>query len=408
MLNTDSNMSYMALFATSLETPSLFAQMSAMWAVGVVVGAPIGSAFAANAVLTWRWALYINIPFVGLGLAFAAYCAPSHVLRPGPIRERLARLDPVGVLFNMITPSLFALALTLSGPLWAWGSNASIGIWVAFFTSLVLWSIQQYFCILTTAEDRAFPLHILPRRDLQPIWVASACAGSTYAVTLYYTPLFFAFTRRFGPLQQTVRILPFILVFIFVVLLTGTLLPRVGKRYGFVYVAAGVVTASSAATLAVAMRQGVSDAQVMACVAVIGLGLGMHFQHGAAIISNAHHEHDSTEDSDDNLQRAQVDSLAVFNLAQMGGIAVTLTAASAVFENVGYHSLVHVIGSERYTSHEIREALAGVSSSVWQSADTRVLQKCVEAVASVIAKEFYIVTASAVICLVCGLLLLKK
>ena len=405
--NSDSNMSYLTNTAVTQQAPVLFARMSAMWAVGVVVGAPIGSAFVANPTLTWRWALYINIPFVGLGLAIAAFCAPSHVFSTDPMRARLYQLDPVGIFLNMLTPSLFALALTLSGPVWAWGSSSSISFWIAFGVCFVMWVVQQYFCLFTTRPDRAMPLHILSRHDLQPLWIASACAGSTYAVTLYYTPLFFAFARVFGPLEQTVRFLPFILVFILIVLLTGAALPRVGRRYGLVYIAAGVITLSAGVAITITLREDVSDVQVMALCAVIGCGLGLHFQSAGIIhsVNEAFHNRHTAMASSDQLRRDQFDSITVLNFAQMGGIAVTLAAASAVFENVGYNSLVNALGDTEYSRHQVREALAGVSSSFWQSAEPAVLERSLEAVTRVIAKEFYIVAASAAFCLVCGLIM---
>ena len=383
----------MAVLATPSESPRLFAIISAMWAVGLVIGPPVGSGFAENPHATWRWALYFNLPLMGLVLILAIICVPSYSLAPKtPLLRRLAQIDPLGVMFNIAAPMLFAIAATFSGPIWAWGSGASIAVWVVFGVVFVAWILQQHFCIFTTAEERAFPMHMLPRLDLLPIWIASGCAGGAYAVTLYYIPLFFAFARGRGSMEQTVRMLPFILVFIVVVLLTGATLPAIG-RYKIIYIMAGSATLAGGAAMVATMDSNVSEAQVMGFEALIGLGLGMHFQHGLAI-SNVINKEDPGD---------RVDSSIICNMSLMGGVAAVLAMAGCIFQNVGFNLLADAIGTENYTDKDLREALAGASSVVWQSRDPRVLSRGIDAVTEVIADEFYIVVASAALCLVCAI-----
>lgn len=366
--------------------------LSAMWAVGLVVGGPVGSAFAENESATWRWAFYLNIPLVGIALVLALFCLPSHSLASkDSVWKRITKLDPIGVFFNLSVPILFAIATTFSGPIWAWGSAPSIVLWVVFGLTFIGWILQQTFCIFTTAEERAFPMHLLPRLDLVPLWIASGCAGAAYAVTLYYIPLFFAFARGHEALQQTVRLLPFILVFIVVVLFTGAVLPIIG-RYKIVYLIAGSFTLAGASAMAATLDENTSEAQVMGLEALIGIGLGMHFQHALGI-SNVINKN----------ARDRVDSAVISNMVQMGGIAIILAIAGCVFQNVGYNLLVDAIGTDDYSEQELREALAGVSSVVWQSRDPMVLSRGIQAVTEVIAREFYIVVASGALCLVCAI-----
>lgn len=110
------------------------------------------------------------------------------------------------------------------------------------------------------------------------VWIASACAGSAYAITLIYTPLLFlAFTRGADALRQSVRLLPFTLPFIATLLLTGSLLPIV-RRYKLIYVAAGVATVGVSAAMAVTLSDRTSsDARVLGLEALLGISLGLHF-----------------------------------------------------------------------------------------------------------------------------------
>ncbi|KAL5356108.1 major facilitator superfamily domain-containing protein [Aspergillus floccosus] len=393
-LTQDSNLTFVAVFATPTETPRLLGVLGALWAVGIVIGGPIGSAFAANEHATWRWALYLNLPWAGLGLLVVLICFPRKYLGPDiSVAARIAAVDPIGIVLNLAAPILLALALEFSGPIWAWGSAASIACWVVFGVVLVAWGVQQYWCIGTSPSQRAIPVHLLTRVDLLPLWIASGCAGASYAVTLYYLPLFFAFTRGYSALEQTVHLLPFILVFIAVVMSVGGLLPVFG-RYNIIYIVAGSTTLAGASVMVATLSPGVSDAQVLGLEALIGVGLGCSLQHGVGISNVINQE-----------PWHRVDSAALFNMAQMGGIAIALAAAGPIFQNVGYDMLVDAVGDDGYSQKDLREALAGVSSMVWQSSDPEIVSRGVEAVAGVIAREWYLVVAGGAACLVCGVLM---
>ncbi|KAL2816035.1 major facilitator superfamily domain-containing protein [Aspergillus cavernicola] len=386
------NLTFVAVFASPAETPRLFGLLSAVWAIGLVVGGPIGSALASNSNTTWRWAFYMNLPWVGFSLALSLFCIPSKYLGPDiPVIQRLTKIDPLGVSLNMASPILFALALEFSGSIWTWSSGPTIAVWILFALVTVAWVLQQSLSLFTTPDQRAIPVHLIKRLDLLPLWVASGCAGASYAVTLYYTPLFFAFARGRNAMEQTTRLLPFILVFIVVVILVGGSLPIIG-RYATIYLLAGIFTISGAAAMASTMSPTISESVIMALEALIGIGLGCSFQHGVGI-SNVILAKNPQD---------RVDSAILFNMSQMGAIAIALAVAGSIFQNVGFSLLNDALGGRGYSESELRAALAGVSSVVWASRDPEVIRRGVEAVSTVIAREFYLVVAGGAICLVCA------
>ncbi|KAI8648847.1 Efflux pump antibiotic resistance protein [Fusarium sp. Ph1] len=384
--------SYLAIYARPAKDPILYAVLSGLWAVGLAVGGPVGSAFSENSSLTWRWAFYINLPFLGLAFASALKWLPSERLVTDlPLCRRLARVDVLGIILQISATVLFAVAGTLSGPVWAWGSPSSAAAWSAFGVVFIVWALQQYYCVLTTAHRRVFPAHILRNRELLFLWVGSACAGATYAVALYYMPLFLAFTRGLGALEQTERVLPFILTFIATVLIVGGCLFRIGW-YKLIYVIGGAATLAAGAALAMTLEPDTPEPTVMGLAALVGFGLGLHFQHGTAI-SNV-----ITKGS-----YGRAESVAIFNMALMGGISMTLVIAGAIYENRGFSLLSSALGREGYDEHDIREALSGVVSTAWRSSDPYAMGKGVEAASEAIALNFWLIASSGAVCLACGL-----
>lgn len=362
---------------------------SVAWAVGLAVGGPLGSAFT-----DWRWAFYLIVPLILCAVVLAAPCLPAYEFYPthSGLSSRLARLDLLGILFNAAVPVLFAIAVTFPSAIWAWSSGPSVAFWMLSAFGLVSWMTQQHLCMLTTASSRALPLHMLVRLKFVPVWVASACAGVSYAITLTYMPLFFAFVRGSSPLRQAIKQLPFTVVFILTLLLTGRFLPRL-RYYKLIYIVGGAMTvAGSAAMVATLSRPDVPDSTVLGIQALLGLGLGLQFQHGIGICSAISKD-----------QEEKVNSIIFCNLALFGGIATTLAIAGSIFQNLGFHLLVNAIGNGSFSKEDIREALTGSASVVWR--EPKAMQRAVEIVATVIAREFYLSLAAGILCLLCGLVM---
>jgi hypothetical protein len=239
-----------------------------------------------------------------------------------------------------------------------------------------------------------FPFHCLfpSEKYILPLWLASACAGATYAITLYYLPLFFAFTQGVDGLQQMLRVLPFTLSFIFVVLVVGAVV-KGEVSYWYAYVAGGTITFAAGTTLALTLEVDMAQYQVMVLSAFIGIGLGMHFQHGSPIASSRYLGN----------PKRKADLVILFNYALMGGISFALVIAGAIYENHGFDRLASALQPYGHTDQDIREALAGVSSAVWQTGGAQARERGLQVLCGVISDLAYLIVSSSFICLLCGL-----
>ncbi|KAG7420476.1 Efflux pump DEP3 [Fusarium oxysporum f. sp. raphani] len=386
--------SYFAMYATDSQSPLLYGIMSGLWAIGLVVGGPVGSAFVQSSATTWRWAFFINLPFLGLAIICALIFVPG---RPEtnnlPLRDRLADIDILGIVLQVATTVLFAIAATFSGPVWEWSSAPCIAIWTTFAVVLAAWVVQQLRSYQKRPRHQVVPIKIMARRHMIPLWVASGCAGATYAIMLYYMPLFYAFSKGLSALQQTVRLLPFVLPFIVTVVIIAACLPRV-KHYGLIYLAGGAITLGSATALATTLAPNVSESKVMGLTALVGVGLGLHFQHSNAISNRIHKD-----------LRDRIEGAALLNMSLMGGISMALIIAGAVYENRGMSLLKSALGSFDYDEGDLREALAGVSRDTGGGDEAHsMIAYGANATCKAIALLFYIVASSGALCLACGVL----
>ncbi|KAG5804100.1 hypothetical protein H9Q71_011315 [Fusarium xylarioides] len=189
--------------------------------------------------------------------------------------------------------------------------------------------------------------------------------------------------------------LPFIFTFIVTVLIVGAFLSKI-KQYGVIYVVGGATTLASGTALAIILDSEVSESKVMGLTALIGIGLGFQFQHGNAISNTIN-----------KTLRDRVESAALLNMSLMGGISTALIMAGAIYENRGMALLPSTLEAFHYDDKTIREALAGVSPTVWEGAEANITAYWADATTQAISSLLYIISSSGALCLFCGVLILS-
>ncbi|KAF4331877.1 hypothetical protein FBEOM_14344 [Fusarium beomiforme] len=131
----------------------------------------------------------------------------------------------------------------------------------------------------------------------------------------------------------------------------------------------------------------------MGLTALVGVGLGLHFQHSNAISNRIHKD-----------IRDRIEGAALLNMSLMGGISMALIIAGAVYENRGMSLLKSALGSFTYDEGDLREALAGVSRDTGGGDEAHtMIAYGANATCKAIALLFYIVASSGALCSACGI-----
>ncbi|KAL4923866.1 putative MFS drug efflux transporter [Aspergillus undulatus] len=172
--------------------------------------------------LVWFWAFYIN-------LLVGAACAPVYLFlilnidppKGTPFIDRAREIEYVGATLNTGAFVSGDMAISFGGATWAWNSPRIIALFVVSAILFTLLTIQQAMCLFITATRRIFPVEFLNSRTLLILFATTAAARTAAFVPIYIISLFFQFTRGDDALGSGVRLLPFIVLFIFAIIANG-------------------------------------------------------------------------------------------------------------------------------------------------------------------------------------------
>ncbi|KAH8820693.1 major facilitator superfamily domain-containing protein [Xylogone sp. PMI_703] len=365
-------LNYFSIFGTEKESPLLNALIGVCWGIGAILGPVIGGAFSVSSA-SWRWAFYINLPLAALFSPVYFFVFPSHNPNPSKtIFQRLAILDWVGGILNVGTWVIFMVILVMSGSRYAWDSAFSIALWIIWGVILIAFIVQQKYSLFT--RHQIFPTHFLRSRTLILLYITTGCGAASMAVTLYYIPLFFQFTRNDSALDAAVRLLPFICIFIFFILFSAALLPVVAYYPQWYIVGSCLVLAGGACMFTIDATT--SKARIYGYEILLAAGSGLMFQNAYAIASAKVAKEDKNS------------AIGFINVAQIGSTAIALSIAGSLYENVGFTFLKEDLGQFHLPDPVVRSALAGLDSPFMLTASGQARELAVKAVARTISKLF--------------------
>ena len=274
-------MTYISIFTNLKERPIYNGLIGLCWGAGCILGPLIGGGFAVSSA-TWRWAFYINLPLAAALSPIYIFLFPKYNPQPDvPGPEKLAQIDWVGACLNAVVFTVFLVVLTFAGATWTWNSAGTITLWVVFGVALICFAIQQAFSIFTTPERRIFPVQLLKSRTMLLLYFATAAAGTGISTAVYYIPLYFQFTRGDSAIRAAVRLLPFITLNVFSIMVSGAILPISGRYMPF-YICTGALLIAGGSLMHTVDANTTTKA-IYGYEVLIAIGSGLTMQTGYSI-----------------------------------------------------------------------------------------------------------------------------
>jgi hypothetical protein len=334
-------------------------------------------------------AFYINLPLAAVCAPIYIFLFPRYNPQPSiPARQKLASIDWVGALLMAATICIFLVVLTFAGSTWAWDSAGPIALWVIFGVCLMAFVLQQAFSILTTPEQRLFPVEFLKSRTMLLLYFATSAAATGMGVTIYFIPIFFQFTKADSAIQAAVRLLPFIALFVGFSMFSGALLPVFG-RYMPWYIPSGIFMIVGGA-LMFKISPTTHTSAIYGFEILIAIGAGLTGQIGYSVAAA-------------KVKPEKVPAAIGFmNIAQTGSIAIALAIAGSIFQNLGFSDLKAALAGYSFSDIEIRQALAGAQSAILAQGDQTIIGLAITSIVSTISKIFGLIIAAGALIVVCG------
>ena len=361
------------------------------WGLGTILGPVVGGLFAEKA--TWRWAFYINLVLAGIFFPITLYLTPRNNPRPDKkFLPKLRSMDWLGITLIAGVYVSYTVAITFGGAIWPWSDGRFIATITVCAVVLVTFIITQYFSLLT--KDPVYPSHLLRSRTMILLYVGTATSATAMTVGAYFIPLYFQFVHQDSALKAAVRLLPFIILLIFCIILNGALLPKVGYYYPW-YILSGICI-MVAGILMHTVDINTSTSKIYGYTALLGIGAGLVGQSGY-VISQA------------KVPPKEASSVISFmNLGQIGSIVMALTIAGTVFQNAAIKNLTSSLAGHGYSIPEIKSAVSGSQSIIFREGSPEVKELALRAIITAMDDVFICLIAAGALGITVGLLMKRE
>ncbi len=123
---------------------------------------------------------------------------------------------------------------------------------------------------------------------------------------------------------------------------------------------------------------------------LLGVGAGLVLQIGYSIAATKVKPHD--------LQNA----IGFMNVAQIGTIAISLSIAGSIFQNMGFINLRDALQGDGFSNGELRNALAGAQSEILMGGDPIVRAKAIAAIVKTMDTVWILTIVAGVVSVISG------
>lgn len=302
---------------TSLKERPLYLGLIAVFiATGSILGPVLGALF--SEFVDWRWIGWINLPIVGTALVLAFFFLRLRPI-PGKTRDKLSRLDWVGIILFTIGAPVTALPLSWAGALYSWSSWRTL---LPFLTGLVVLIAFGFY--EKRPENPVLPYRLFSNVTAIFSFIAGLIHGLMLYTILLYLPLFFEAVFLESSLEAAKSTLPMCCLCVASSFISPAII-EVTRRYRALLLGGWILTTVFQALWCI-VGPATSRAATYTFEALLGVGVGIVFTGNQIPVQASVTDVDSTG--------LAVGMLVVFRLVGgLVGLSISSTAFSSVFQS---------------------------------------------------------------------------
>ncbi|KAF4635521.1 hypothetical protein G7Y89_g2577 [Cudoniella acicularis] len=227
--------------------------------------------------------------------------------------------------------------------------------------------------------------------NLQP-----AAAVTNIFVPVYYIPLYFQFIQGETPVKSSVRLLPFILFLVTTNVASGFLLPKIGY-YSAMYAVTGIIM-TIGGSLMYTVSPGTSLSNIYGYSILLAVGAGLTFQIGYSVAA--------VKAAQQGYSAKYIQgTIPMQNVSQIGGTLMCLLISGQIFQSIAFRNMVKVLTGENFSTAEIRGAISGTQSTLFERLDPQLLALAREAIGDAIRRVYFLSIGAGALSLICALLM---
>ncbi|KAJ4372060.1 hypothetical protein N0V83_003833 [Neocucurbitaria cava] len=243
--------------------------LSSMFGVALICGPLLGGAFTQH--VSWRWVFYINLPLgvLTIGALVFFFNPPIRSVEKDPLKERIKRLDLLGV--AVFIPAIFMIlvALQWGGVKYAWKSSQIIGLLVGGGATLIVFAVYQS----RKGNMAMIPPAILTERTVLLASLAAMWGAAATMIFGVWMPEWFQVIKGVSPVQSGVNMLPAMLAQIVSTVIAGGATTALG--YYNPWLICGTALMSIASGLFTTFEVNTGSPRWIGYLIILGLGNGM-------------------------------------------------------------------------------------------------------------------------------------
>ncbi|KAJ2063497.1 hypothetical protein GGI17_001713 [Coemansia sp. S146] len=243
---------------------------SAIWAASSVLGPVLGGLFTESRG-GWPWVFYFSLPVGAVAGIFIAVFL--RLPRPrGSFREKLRRVDFIGMVVLVTGIVMALLALNFGGANYAWSSPTVLcllifGIAVVGVFVVIEWKIPA---------EPIMPLRLFRNRNVGLVLVMQLFVGAVMFGPTFYVPIYFSVVHNSSAIAAGLHLLPYILPITIFSTIAGFVVAKTGRYRELIWL--GGVIATVGAGLFALMDETTNTGKSIGLILCGGAGMGLLLQ----------------------------------------------------------------------------------------------------------------------------------
>ena len=234
--------------------------ISGVWGVASLLGPLLGGLLTDHA--SWRWVFYINLPFGALAMLLLRGALPEGQRRPH-------RLDYAGVALFSAGVSALLFGIMEAGRVGRWtGADVLLPLGIA------VGALAAFIVVERRASEPIVPFRLFRYRMVTAASVNGLLSGMAMFGAISFVPLFLQHVSGMSATAAGVVLIPFVLGWVAMSIVSARLVLRVGYRAPVV---AGMTCLAVAFLLLTRWAPGLTQTVAMRDALLGGVGMGLTF-----------------------------------------------------------------------------------------------------------------------------------